>query len=64
MFGATDLIVYLWLFPVTLFIIIPLTMLCAWSMFQMVMPRKGSKHTAEKRTKQAFKGGIFSAARA
>ena len=35
MTGMTDAIVGLWLLPVTLFIIIPLAMLCGWAVIKL-----------------------------
>jgi hypothetical protein len=63
MFGTTDLIVYLWLLPVTLFIIVPLAMLCVWSVFQLVKPLLRSTNEAKEQVVQAIEGGIFSTSR-
>jgi len=60
MFGTTDLVVYLWLFPVTLFIIVPLAMSCVWSVFQLVKPLLRSTSEAKNQAVQAIEGDIFS----
>ena len=36
MFGMSDLIVSLWLLPVTLYVILPLGMLATWALARMI----------------------------
>ncbi|MEE4242688.1 MAG: hypothetical protein V2I36_14570 [Desulfopila sp.] len=44
MFTLADVIVGFWFLPVTLFIIIPLLMLCAWLLFRFVrLPKLSEK---------------------
>ena len=38
MISVADMIMSFLLFPVTLFVIIPLTMLCGWLLFKLTMP--------------------------
>jgi len=40
MIRLVDAIVGFWFLPVTLFIILPLTMLCGWAVFKLFFPPK------------------------
>ncbi len=46
MFGMTDLIVTLWLLPVTLYVAVPLGMLCAWSIIRLAKKMTSAVTTA------------------
>lgn len=49
MFEMTDLIVSFWFLPVTLFILIPLSMLCGWTVFKLFMLLKGRLNMPKKK---------------
>lgn len=56
MLGATELIVGLWLVPVTLCILIPLVMLCAWSLTGLIKSIFIVKESDEQ-TEEVLEGG-------
>lgn len=58
MFGATELIVGLWLVPVTLFILIPLVMLCTWSVIRLIKTLFVVKEP-KKQTEEALEGHAY-----
>lgn len=64
MFGATELIVYLWFLPVTLCIIVPLVMLVVWSVGHLLTPLFTRKGVNEKQEERAIEGDVLSTARA
>lgn len=53
MFAMTDLIVTLWLFPVTLSIALPLGMLAVWTLARLARKMTGTLTPAGARTERA-----------
>ncbi len=49
MTGITEMIVSFWFYPVTLFIIIPLIMLCGWLVIRLSLPMFGRSEKAEQK---------------
>ncbi len=47
MTGITEMIVSFWFYPVTLFIIIPLTILCGWLLLKLTVPKFGRTENSE-----------------
>ena len=47
MISLADMIVSFLLFPVTLFVIIPLVMLCGWLLFKLTVPLCSRRETAQ-----------------
>ncbi|MGI9537037.1 MAG: hypothetical protein ACR2PB_08195 [Desulfocapsaceae bacterium] len=51
----SDLIVYVWLVPVVLFIVVPLSLLCAWSVHRLMRRITGRIEQAHLSAKAAHK---------
>ncbi len=51
MTGITDLIVSFWFYPVTLFIVIPMILLCGWLLLRLTQPLFGKAGEVEKKEK-------------
>ena len=64
MYAFTDFIVWLWLLPVTLFIILPLAMLAAWSVGRLIGGLRVGQRSAERANRQITDSSIASTIRA
>jgi hypothetical protein len=64
MYAFTDFIVWLWLLPVTLFIILPLAMLAAWSVGRLIGGLRVDQRSAERANRQITDSSIASTIRA
>ena len=64
MFGASELIVYLWFLPVTLCIIVPLVMLAGWTVVKVITPLFAGRGAQEKQVERVIEKDIFSTVRA
>ncbi len=47
MFGIADLIVCLWLLPVALYVVIPLSLLCIRILYRLVVPQKSCRSVSQ-----------------
>ena len=47
MTGITEMIVSFWFYPVTLFIVIPMILLCGWLVLRLTQPLFGKAEEAE-----------------
>ncbi len=64
MYAFTDFIAWLWLLPVTLFIILPLAMLAAWSVGRLIGGLKVDQRSVERANRQITDSSIASTIRA
>jgi hypothetical protein len=54
MTGLADVIVCLWFLPATLYIVLPLAMLCCWLAGRIIFPQKKRRDTAVQQEAKAI----------
>ncbi|SHH39417.1 hypothetical protein SAMN02745124_00421 [Desulfofustis glycolicus DSM 9705] len=64
MYAFTDFIVWLWLLPVTLFIILPLAMLAVWSVSRLISGLRVGQQSLTKANRQISDSAMASGIRA